>query len=49
MSKRKLKDIWQVIKAKHYAVLIGDSEAEIAWAIDALHKADDVTKQGKDK
>lgn len=43
---RKLKDIWLLIKAKHYAVLIGDSENEISWAIESLRKADDVAKQG---
>lgn len=41
MNKRKLKEIWLLIRAKHYAVLIGDSENEIAWAIESLRKADD--------
>ena len=41
MSKqRKIVEIWKLIKAKHYALLIADSESEIAWAIDALSKAD---------
>ena len=44
--RRKLKDIWLLLKSKHYAVLIGDSENEIAWAINSLRKADDLAKQG---
>lgn len=37
---KKLKSIWTLIKAKHYAVLTGSSEEEIGWAIEALRKAD---------
>ena len=46
MSNRKLKDIWLLIKSKHYAVLIGDSEEEISWAIESLRKADDAHSKG---
>ena len=46
MTKRKIKEIWMLIRAKHYAVLIANSENEIAWAIDSLKKADDIAKQG---
>ena len=42
ITKRKLRDIWLLLKAKHYAVLIGDSEDEIGWAINALREADNV-------
>lgn len=45
--KRKIKDIWSLIRAKHYAVLLGDSEEEIGWAIESLRKADDAAKRGK--
>jgi hypothetical protein len=34
----KLKDIIRLIKAKHYAVLIGDSQEEISWAIESAKK-----------
>ena len=43
--KRKLKDIWLMLKSKHYAVLTADSEEEISWAIDSLRKADDETNK----
>jgi len=39
MSKRKLKDLWYVLKARHYAVLTSDSEQEINWALETLKKA----------
>lgn len=45
MSKQhKIVEIWKLIRAKHYALLIGDSESEIAWAINALRVADNATK-----
>ena len=33
----KLKSIWSLIKAKHYAVLTSDSEQEINWALETLN------------
>lgn len=44
MSK-KIKSLWQLIRARHYAVLVGDSEQEISWAIESLRKADDANKR----
>lgn len=41
---RKLKDIIRLIRAKHYAVLIGDSQDEISWAIESLRTADNLSK-----
>lgn len=38
---RKLKTFWQLIFAKHYALLLGNSEDEISWAIESLKKADE--------
>ncbi len=43
--KRKLKTLWQIIWAKHYAILLGDSEAEIGWAIEAIRNADELNKK----
>ena len=43
MSK-KLKAIWTLIWARHYAVLQGSSEEEIGWAIETLRKADEKAK-----
>ena len=42
---RKLKDIWLMIKSKHYVVLTASSEEEISWAIESLRKADDESKK----
>jgi len=41
---KKLKSIWTLLWAKHYAVLEGSSEDEIAWAIESLRKADNQAK-----
>ena len=38
---RKVKDLFKLLKAKHYAVLIGDSEEEISWALNALQEAEE--------
>lgn len=43
----KLKDIIKLLKAKHYAVLVGDTQDEISWAIESLRKADDESKKAK--
>ena len=43
--RRKLKSIWQLIRAEYYAVLIGNSEEEISWAIESLRKADERAKE----
>ena len=37
---KKLKAIWTLIKAKHYAVVIADSEQEIGWMLGTLRQAD---------
>jgi len=38
---RKIKSLWLILKSKHYAVLIGDSEQEISWALQAIQQAQD--------
>ena len=40
MGRRKLKSLWSLMWAKHYAVLLGSNEQEINWAIETLRKAD---------
>jgi hypothetical protein len=47
MSKRKLKEMWQLFRAKHYALLLADSDEEISWAIESLRKADELAKSNK--
>jgi len=37
--------MWSLLKARHYALLLGDSDKEISWAIESLRKADDQAKQ----
>lgn len=44
---KKIKSIWSLIRAKHYAVLVGDSEQEISWAIESLRVADELAKERK--
>lgn len=44
---KKIKSIVQLIRAKHYAVLVADSESEITWVIESLRKADEVAKNEK--
>ena len=41
---KKIKSIWSLLWAKHYAVLLADSENEISWAIESLNKADNLAK-----
>jgi len=41
---KKLKSLWTLLKAKHYAVLEGSSEDEISWAIESLRTADNSDK-----
>lgn len=43
--KKKIWEIVKLIRAKHYALLLGDSEEDIAWAIESLNKADQVAEQ----
>jgi len=43
--KRKIKDIWLLIKAKHYIVLTSESQAELNWALETLRKANDESKK----
>lgn len=41
MSKQnKITEIFKLIRAKHYALLIGDTQEDITWAIRTLEKAD---------
>ncbi len=44
MRQRKITEIWKLIRAKHYALLLADSEEEIAWAIESLRKADELAQ-----
>jgi len=41
---KKVKSIWSLLRAKHYAVLVADSEDEISWAIESLRKADELAE-----
>lgn len=43
-KQRKIVEIWKLVRAKHYALLIGGSEEEIGWAIEALRNADNLAK-----
>lgn len=41
---KKLKTIWQLLRAEHYALLLGDSDKEISWAMETLKIGDNLTK-----
>ena len=44
MSKRyKIFEIWKLIRAKHCALLLADSEEDISWAINTLRAAEEQT------
>ena len=41
MSKqKKIVGMYKLLRAKHYALLIGDTQEDITWAIRTLGKAD---------
>lgn len=40
----KIISLWQLLWAKHYVVLLADSEQEIGWALITLQHADDKAK-----
>jgi len=41
---KKIKSVWALLWAKHYAVLTGDTQDEINWAIESLRTADHASK-----
>jgi len=41
---KKIKSMWSLLCAKHYAVLLADSEEEISWAMESLRKADEIAQ-----